>query len=166
MNENLKNKYLKVLKESYIGNNKDLEIFEEIMNDNGLAKCKPVFNLKAFIFGWFYLLYRKMVKEAIGVIMAALMIGYLMAHAKLHPLIVLSAIIVISSVLSGFCYYFLYLNKFDRDMDYCGEYNPDMECIKKRAKPTFIYVIIAILIILIFIWPWIYALVTGANLKN
>ncbi|MEO1923320.1 MAG: DUF2628 domain-containing protein [Nautiliaceae bacterium] len=163
----MKKKFMKILKESYYNlSPKDEEIFNEIMQDDGLGKCKPKFNLWAFIFGWFYLLYRRMAIEAMAVLVVSLMVGYLMAYAKLHPLLVLAVIILTSSLLSGFCYYFLYLNKLGRDIDYCGEFNTDIECMKKRAKPKITYVIIAVLIILILIWPWIYAIVTGVSLKT
>ena len=163
----MKEKYLKILKESYYNlTPKDEKIFLSIMQDDGLGKCKPSFNLYAFIFGWFYLLYRRMVVEAFGVLIFSLMIGYILAYAKLHPVIVIFSIFITSSFLSGFCYHFLYLNKFAKDIDYCGEYNPNIECMKKRAKPKISYVIIAIVIILIFIWPWIYELVSGNSLHK
>ncbi len=162
-----KNDYLKILKNSYYNlSQKDYENFEEIMNDDGLGKCKPGFNLWAFLFGWFYLLYRRMIVEAFGVLIFSLMIGYLMAYAKLYPILVLGSMILTNSLLSGFCYYFLYLNKFNKDIDSCGEYNPDMECMQKKAKPKISYVIIAVVFILIIIWPWIFELLTGQNLHK
>ncbi|QCI29224.1 DUF2628 domain-containing protein [Caminibacter pacificus] len=162
----MRDKYLKLLKEVYVGDEKDMEVFEEIMNDEGLGKCKPKFNLKAFIFGWFYLLYKRAVLEAFSVLVISLMIAYLMAYAKIHPLLVLATIIIVNSLLSGFCYYFLYLNKFNRDVDYCGEYNTDIECLKKRVKPKISYVIIAVIVIIALIWPWLFALITGYSLKT
>jgi len=161
-----KKKYMDLLKKSYVGDEKDIAIFDEIMNDEGLGKCKPKFNIKAFVFGWFYLLYRRAVLEAFSVLVVSLMVGYLMAYAKLHPLIVLLGILVTNSLLSGFCYYFLYLNKFNKDVDYCGEFNTDIECLKKRAKPKISYVILAVIVILALIWPWIFALITGYSLKS
>ena len=159
--------YLKVLKKSYYNlSDKDYENFAEIMNDDGLGKCKPSFNLYAFIFGWFYLLYRRMVVEAFGVLIFSLMIGYLMAYANLHPILAIGGIFITSSLLSGFCYYFLYLNKFNKDIESCGEYNPDIECMQQKAKPKISYVVIAVLLILIVIWPWIFALVTGQALHK
>jgi len=162
----MKKKYMDLLKKSYVGDENDIKIFEEIMNDEGLGKCKPKFNLKAFVFGWFYLLYRRAVLEAFSVLVITLMIGYIMAYAKIHPLLVILTMILINSLLSGFCYYFLYLNKFNKDVDYCGEYNTDIECLKKRAKPKISYVILAVIVILALIWPWIFALVTGYSLKS
>jgi len=163
----MKEKYLNILRQTYYNlTPKDEAIFEEIMQDNGLGKCKPKFNLYAFIFGWFYLLYRRVVMEAFGVLIFSLMVGYILAYAKLHPVIALLGMIITNSLLSGFCYYFLYLNKFSKDIEYCGEYNPDIECMKKRSKPKITYVIIAVLGILILIWPWLYALITGANLHK
>ena len=162
-----KNDYLKVLKGSYYNlSDKDYEIFEEIMNDDGLGKCKPTFNLYAFIFGWFYLLYRRMVVEAFGVLIFSLLLGYLMAYARLEPVLVLGGVFLTSSLLSGFCYYFLYLNKFTKDIENCGEYNPDMECMRKKAAPKLSYVIVAVVLILIVIWPWLFELITGQNLHK
>ena len=162
-----KNEYLNILKNSYYNlSEKDYKNFEEIMNDEGLGKCKVQFNLWAFIFGWFYLLYRRMIVEAFGVLIFSLLIGYLMAYAKLHPVLVLGGVFITSSFLSGFCYYFLYLNKFTKDIEMCGEYNPDIECMQKKAKPKISYVITAVVLILIFIWPWIFALITGQTLHK
>jgi len=160
-----KQDYFNILKKSYFNlDKKDEKIFEEIMRDDGLAKCKVTFNKWAFIFGWFYLLYRRMVMEAFGVLIFALLAGYILAYAKIHPLLVIIIMIVINSVLSGFCYHFLYLNKLSRDISFCGEYNVDLECMKKRAEPKKSYVIIAVVLIIIFLWPWFYAILTGAKL--
>ncbi|GAB6044654.1 hypothetical protein JCM11957_02520 [Caminibacter profundus] len=161
----MKNKFLDILEKSYYKlTEKDKKIFEEIMQDDGLGKCKPKFNLFSFLFGWFYLLYRRMAIESMAVLVVSLMVGYMMAYAKLHPVLILISIVLTNSFLSGFCYYFLYLNKFSRDIDYCGEFNIDLECMKKRSIPKITYVVIAILVILILIWPWIYALITGTKL--
>ena len=46
------NNFEKLLKQ-YNLTEKEKNIFEEIMRDDGLGKCKPVFNLWAFLFGWF-----------------------------------------------------------------------------------------------------------------
>ena len=162
----MREKYLNLLKKVYPGDEKDMKAFEEIMNDEGLGRCKPIFNLKAFVFGWLYLLYKRAVLEAFSVLIISLMFGYLMAYAKLHPVIVLGSMFLINSLLSGFCYYFLYLNKFNKDVDYCGEYNTDIECLKKRVKPKISYVVIAIAVILVLVWPWIFALVTGYSLQK
>jgi len=163
----MKKKYLDILRKSYYNlSSKDDEIFNEIMQDDGLGKCKPKFNLYAFLFGWFYLLYRRMVMEAFGVLIFSLMLGYILAYAKLHPIIALGGIIITNSLLSGFCYYFLYLNKFTKDIEYCGEYNTNIECMQKRSKPKISYVILAIGVILILVWPWIYAILSGANLHK
>jgi len=163
----MKEKYLKILKQTYYGlTPKDEKIFSEIMQDDGLGKCKPAFHLYAFIFGWFYLLYRRVVTEAFGVLIFSLMVGYIVAYAKLHPVIVIISIFLTSSLLSGFCYYFLYLNKFAKDLEYCGGYNPDIECMRQKAKPKLSYVIWAVIVIIVVIWPWIYALITGAKLHG
>ena len=162
-----KNDYLEILKKSYYKiNEKEMQNFEKIITDEGLGKCKLEFNLYVFIFGWFYLLYRRMVTEAFGVLIASLLIGYIMAYSRLHPVLVLGTITLISSLLSGFCYYYLYLNKFVRDLENCGEHNVDINCMKEKSKPKISYVIVAILLILFLIWPWIFALVTGESLHK
>jgi hypothetical protein len=163
----MKEKLLKILEESYPKiTQRDKENFAKIIKDDGLGKCRPLFHPWAFIFGWFYLLYRRAVLEAFGVLIFSLMIGYLMASVRLHPVLILGAIFIVNSIVGGFCYYFLYLNKFSRDLDNCGEYNPEPECMKERAKPKISYVIYAVIIIILFIWPWIFALVTGQNLHG
>jgi len=162
-----KQDYLEILKKSYYKlSEKDLKNFEDIITDDGLGRCKIKFNLYAFIFGWFYLLYRRMVSEAFGVLIASLLIGYIMAYAKLHPVLVIGVIILVSSLLSGFCYYYLYLNKFVRDIENCGEHNVDIECMREKAKPKISYVIVAIGLILFLIWPWIFAMITGESLHK
>ena len=162
----MKQKYLKLLEEVYYGmDEKDKNAFSEIIRDDGLGKCKPIFHLWAFLFGWFYLLYRRMAMEAFGVLIFSLMVGYLLAYAKIHPVLVLFIMWLVNAFLSGFCYYFLYLNKFNKDVEHCGEYNPDIECLKKRNQPKVTNVIFAVVLIILMIWPWIYAIVTGAKLK-
>ena len=163
----MKEKYLKILSSSYYNmTQKDKKAFEKIIRDDGLGECKPTFNLWGFIFGWFYLLYRRMAIEAIAVLLISLLVGYILIALKFHPLISIGAVILINSLLSGFCYYFLYLNKFSRDIDYCGEYNTDIECMKNRSKPKLMPVIVAVVIILILIWPLIYSLITGVSLRS
>lgn len=164
----MKDKYLEILKKTYFNlTEKDLKNFEEVMGDEGLGKCKVKFNLFAFIFGWFYLLYRKMIIESFGVLIASLLVGYILAYAKIHPVLVLGIMIAINSFLSGFCYYFLYLNKLDRDIENCGGiHNPDIECVKKKAKPNIWYVVSAIIFILILIWPIIFSMITGQNIAK
>ena len=161
----MKNTYLEILKKSYVNPTpQDIENFEDILTDEGLGKCKPKFHLFAFLFGWFYLLYRRMTMEAMGVLIVSLMIGYILAYARIAPLLVLMIMIGVNSFLSGFCYYFLYLNKFAKDVEFCGNYN--IECIKEKSQPKMSYVIMAVAGILILIWPWIYALISGTNLHQ
>jgi hypothetical protein len=164
----MKDKYLEILKKTYFNlTEKDLKNFEEIIRDDGLGKCKPKFHLFAFIFAWFYLLYRKMITESFGVLIASLLVGYILAYAKIHPFLVLGIMTAINSFLSGFCYYFLYLNKLDRDIESCvGIHHPDIECIKKKAKPNIWYVIGAIVVILVLIWPIIFSMLTGADISK
>ncbi len=162
-----KKDYLDILKKSYFNlSEKDEKIFENIMRDDGLAKCKITFNLWAFLFGWFYLLYRRLGIEAFGVLIFSLLGGYILAYANIHPVLVIIFMIGVNSFLSGFCYHFLYLNKLSRDISYCGEYNVDIKCMKKRAEPKKSYVILALIVIIIFLWPWIYALITGETLHK
>jgi len=154
----MKEKYLKILKEIYPNmSERDYAVFSEIMNDEGLGKCKPKFNLWGFLFGWFYLLYRHAYVEAIAVLIVSLMVGYFY----------LPGMVVVNSLIGGFCYYFLYLNKFSMDVDRCGGIGfPDMECLKKKAKTSYWPVIVAVLLIAILIWPVVYAIVTGHQLRT
>jgi len=161
------NRYFEYLKKSYVNlTPKDEENFKDIIREDGLGDCKPKFHPYAFLFGWFYLLYKRAVIEAFSVLMIALMIGYVMAFAKIHPVLVILSIVVVNSLIGGFCYYYLYLNKLNRDVDYCGEYNVDIECLKEKTKPKMSYVIIAVIVIIILIWPWIFELLTGYSLKG
>jgi hypothetical protein len=164
----MKDRYLEILKKTYFNlTDIDLKNFGEIMKDDGLGRCKLRFHLFAFIFGWLYLLYRRMITESFGVLIASLLVGYILAYAKIHPLLVLGIMILINSFLSGFCYYFLYLNKLDRDIESCGGiHHPDIECIKKKAKPNIWYVIGAVIFILILIWPIIFSMVTGQDISK
>jgi len=154
----MKKKYLELLKKVYPNlTQRDYKIFEEIMDDEGLGKCKPIFNIYGFLFGWFYLLYRHAYIEAIGVLIFSLMVGYFY----------LPGMIIVNSLLGGFCYYFLYLNKFSMDVDRCGGVHlVDIECLKQKAKVSFIPVIVAVILILILIWPILYAIITGYSLKS
>ena len=154
----MKERYLKILKEIYPNmTKKDEEVFEEIMIDEGLGKCKPKFNLWGFLFGWFYLLYRHAYVEAVAVLIVSLMVGYFY----------LPGMVVVNSLIGGFCYYYLYLNKFSMDVDRCGGVSfPDMECLRNKAKLSKKAVIIAIIMIIILIWPVVYAIITGHQLRT
>ncbi len=163
----MRERFLKILNESYFNmTENDKNAFEDIVRDDGLGKCKIKFNLWGFLFGWFYLLYRRMSIEAIAVLLISLIFGYVLMFLGFNPIIVIIVILLVNSFLSGCCYYFLYMNKFSRDIDRCGEYNTDIECMKKRAKPKLTPVIIAIVLILVLIWPLIYSLVTGVSLRS
>jgi len=157
-------RYLEYLKNIYNVDEEELKKFKSIIRDDGLGKCKPIFNLYAFLFGWFYLLYKRASIEAFSVLLISLMIGYLFVYAKLHPILVIASIVITNSLIAGFCYYYLFLNKVNRDVEICGEYNVDLECLKEKATPKISNVIIAILVILILIWPLIFSLVTGKSL--
>lgn len=154
----MKQRYMEILKKVYPNlTPRDEAIFEEIMNDEGLGKCKPKFNLWGFLFGWFYLLYRHAYVEAVAVLIVSLMVGYFY----------LPGMVVINSLIGGFCYYFLYLNKFSMDVDRCGGVSfPDMECLKNKAKTNKWAVVFAVVLILILIWPVVYAIVTGHQLRT
>ena len=154
----MKEKYLKLLfKVNPNMSEKDKNIFQDIMNDEGLGRCKPIFNLYGFLFGFFYLLYKKAYLEGIAVLLVALMVGYFY----------LPGIIIMNSLLGGFCYYFLYLNKFNSDIDRCGGVSfPNIDCLKKKSKESFIPVIVAVILILILVWPVLFSIITGHTLKG
>jgi len=146
-----KNRYWEVLKGSYPKMSPaDKTHFLKILRSDGLGDCKPTFHLLGFMFGWVYLLYRRATIESMGV----LIISMLMIH--LSPLLGL----VTNSLIGGFCYHYLYLNKFARDLEICGEYNPDLKCMEQKGKPTILYPIGAIglflLIVIVELYPvWI-----------
>jgi len=154
----MKEKYLKLLKSTYVNMTpKDEKVFEEIMTDDGLGKCKPKFHLWGFLFGWFYLLYRHAYVEALGVLIASLMVGWFY----------LPGMVVLNSLLGGFCYYYLYLNKFSMDVDRCGGVNyPDMECLRKKSKPSWGVVVFAVFMIILLIWPVVFSIITGHPLRT
>jgi hypothetical protein len=147
--EYLKAKYLDLLNRIYPGiTPKDGAVFAEIMRGDGLGKCKPVFHLYGFLFGWLYLLYRRATIEAMGVLIISMLIFYI------SPILG----ILSNSLLGGFCYYYLYLNKFGRDLEICGEYNPDPECMARKARTSIIYplgaIALFVLVALIETYPF------------
>jgi hypothetical protein len=100
---------------------KDLQEFKKINYEDEMPKIKPSFNLKAFMFGAFYLLYRKLYLEGVAVIILSLLLF------RVSPIVgVLSFFII-----SGIFYYFLYTNKFKKDLDSCGYPLTDKEKLKE-----------------------------------
>jgi hypothetical protein len=142
----------------------DIEIkYIKDMINKDLSKTKPIFNLKGFLFGWFYLLYKKAYMEALAVIILSLLfmqIGFI-----LHSFIFLGLGIFIPNILTGWYFYFMYSNKIDRDIENCGK-PVDKECLSKKGKRSFGMVILAIFIIIFLSWPVIYGAITKQDITT
>lgn len=133
-----------LLKLHYTGlTDKDLEEFKKIDYENEMPKIKPTFNAKGFLFGAFYLLYRKLYLEAIAVIIFALL------FFKLSPII---GIIVFFS-LSGMFYYSLYAIKFQKDLERAGYPLTDKDKIKELGGTSKKAVIGTIIFTIFLFWP-------------
>jgi hypothetical protein len=150
----MKKKYLEILNKTYPKMTpKDAEYFAEIMRGDGLGKFKATFNLWGLLFGWLYLLYRRATIEAMGVLIISMLFFYI------SPI----GAIILNSVLGGFFYHFLYLNKFARDLEVCGEFNPDIECMKRKAKPSLLYPIGALFLFGLVAFIELYPVIAGGG---
>jgi hypothetical protein len=135
--EYMKRLYLKVLEKSYPGMTpQDGYYFALLIREDGLGEFKRTFHKWGLLWGWLYLLYRRATIEGIGVLIISLLLFYI------SPVLGILA----NSLLVGFYYHFLYLNKFARDLEVCGEYNPDIECMKRKGKPS-IWIPIGVLLL-------------------
>jgi len=122
---------------------KDLEEFKKINYESETPKIKPSFHLKAFLFGAFYLLYRKLYLEAIAVIIFSLL------FFRVSPIIG----ILFFFASSGTFYYFLYTNKFKKDLETCGYPLTDKEKLKELGGTSKKAVVITIIITIVLFWP-------------
>ncbi|MEO1941750.1 MAG: hypothetical protein ABGW77_02530 [Campylobacterales bacterium] len=125
--EYMKRLYLKVLERSYPNMTpEDRHYFSLLIREDGLGEFKLTFHKWGLIWGWLYLLYRRALIEGLGVLIISLLLFYI------SPLLGILA----NSLLAGFYYHFLYLNKFARDLEVCGEFNPDIGCMKRKGRPS------------------------------
>jgi len=141
---------------------KEVKYIKDMINKD-LSKTKPIFNLKGFLFGWFYLLYKRAYMEAIAVIVISLLfmqIGFI-----LHSFLFLGLGILMPNILVGWFFYFMYSNKIDRDIEECGK-PIDKECLAKKGKKSPGMVIFAIFMILFLTWPVIYGAITKQDITT
>jgi len=142
----------------------DIEIkYIKDMINKDLSKTKPIFNLKGFLFGWFYLLYKKAYMEALAVIIISLLfiqIGFI-----LHSFLFLILGMITPNILVGWFFYFMYSNKIDRDIEECGK-PVDKECLAKKGKRGWGMVILSIFIIIFLTWPVIYGAITKQDVTT
>jgi len=141
---------------------KEVKYIKDMINKD-LSKTKPIFNLKGFLFGWFYLLYKRAYMEAIAVIVISLLfmqIGFI-----LHSFLFLGLGILMPNILVGWFFYFMYSNKIDRDIEECGK-PIDKECLTKKGKKSPGMVIFAIFMILFLTWPVIYGAITKQDITT
>jgi len=143
-------------------NDKEILYIKDMLNKD-LKKTKPIFNLKGFLFGWFYLLYKRAYMEALAVIIISLLliqIGFI-----LHSFLFLILGLIAPNILVGWFFYFMYSNKIDRDIEDCGK-PVDKNCLKEKGKKSIGMVIFAIFMIIFLTWPVIYGIVTKQDVTT
>jgi len=143
-------------------NEQEISYIKMLINKD-IKRTKPIFNLKGFLFGWFYLLYKKAYMEALAVIILSLLfmqIGFI-----LHSFIFLGLGIFIPNILTGWYFYFMYSNKIDRDIENCGK-PVDKECLSKKGGNSIAMVAFAIFMVLFLSWPLIYGAMTKQDITT
>jgi len=141
---------------------KEVNHIKEMLNKD-IKKTKPIFNLKGFLFGWFYLLYKKAYMEGLAVIIISLLlvqIGFI-----LHSFLFLILGLITPNILGGWFFYFMYSNKIDRDIEECGK-PIDKECLKNKGGKSISAVIASIFFIIILVWPVIYGMITHQDVTT
>ena len=141
---------------------KEIQYIKDMLNKD-LKKTKPIFNLKGFIFGWLYLLYKRAYMEALAVIIISLLliqIGFI-----LHSFLFLILGVISPNILVGWFFYFMYSNKIDRDIEECGK-PIDKECLRKKGKKSPGMVAFAIFMVIFLSWPVIYGVVTKQDITT
>jgi hypothetical protein len=124
---------------------RDLQEFKKIDYESEIPKIKPSFHLKAFLFGAFYLLYRKLYLEGVAVIIFSLLLF------RVSPIVGIVAFFVSS----GTFYYFLYTNKFKKDVEKAGYPLTDKEQLKDMGGTSPKAVIGTIIITIALFWPMV-----------
>jgi len=124
---------------------------------------KPVFNIKGFIFGWLYLVYKKAYLEALAVVIISLLI--IQAAFILHSYLFLILGLITPNLLTGFYFYFMYSNKMLRDIEDCGK-PIDKNCLKNKGGNSKGAVIFALLLVLFIFWPVIYGKLTHTDVTT
>jgi hypothetical protein len=131
--------------------------------ENEKPKLSPKFNLAGFLFGYFYLLFKKAYTEALVIFilsMLVMQIGFI-----LHSFIFLGLGLVLPNILVGWFFYFMYANKFLKDKENCS--TPiDKECLKSKGENSYIPPITALLFIILLFWPVIYGTITKQDITT
>jgi hypothetical protein len=127
------------------------------------APFKPVFNLKGFIFSWFYLLYKKAYMESFAVIIISLLI--IQGAFIMHSFLFLALGVIFPNLAVGFYFYFMFANKILRDIDLCGK-PIDKECLKSKGGTTIYAPIFGIIIVILLFWPVIYAKISKHDITT
>jgi hypothetical protein len=143
-------------------NDKEIKYIKDMINKD-LKKTKPIFNLKGFLFGWFYLLYKRAYMEALAVIIISLLfiqIGFI-----LHSFLFLILGVIMPNILTGWYFYFMYSNKIDRDIENCGK-PINKECLAKKGEKSWGMVFLALFIVIFLTWPIIYGIVTKQDVTT
>jgi hypothetical protein len=127
------------------------------------APLKPVFNLKGFIFSWFYLLYKKAYMESFAVIIISLLI--IQGAFILHSFLFLGLGLIFPNLVVGFYFYFMFANKMLRDIEFCGK-PIDKECLKSKGGTNIYAPIFALIIVILLFWPVIYGKITHQDVTT
>jgi hypothetical protein len=143
-------------------NEKEIE-WVKFFAEHEKAPLKPVFNLKGFIFGWFYLLYKKAYMEAFAVIIISLLI--IQGAFIMHSFLLLGLGIIFPNLVVGFYFYYMFANKMMRDIDFCGK-PIDKECLKSKGGVSWSAPVFAIIIVIILFWPVIYGKLTKQDVTT
>jgi len=143
-------------------NDKEINYIKAMLNKD-IKKTKPIFNLKGFLFGWFYLLYKKAYMEALALIVVSLLIvqiGFI-----LHSFLFLILGVILPNIAGGWFFYFMYSNKIDRDIEECGK-PVDKECLKNKGGKSPGMVFLAVFLVLFLAWPVIYGSITKQDITT
>ena len=143
-------------------NEKDIKILDEFIREEK-TPLKPIFNLKGFIFGWFYLLYKKAYMEALAVIVISLL--FIQIAFILHSFLFLFIGSFLPNIIVGWYFYFMYANKISRDIENCGK-PIDKECLSKKGGRSIVAVVGTIFIIIFLFWPVIYGKITKQDVTT
>jgi len=142
-------------------NKQEIQILSQFLEEN--SKIKPIFNLKGFLFGPFYLIYKKAYIEALAVIVVSLLlvqIGFI-----LHSFIFLGLGTILPNILGGWFFYFMYANKLDRDIESCGK-PIDKTCLGQKGGKSIGALVGSVLFVLFLFWPVIYGKLTNQDITK
>ncbi|NPA55919.1 MAG: dihydroorotase [Epsilonproteobacteria bacterium] len=138
----------------------EVKYVQMFMKDN---KLKAIFNLYGFLFGWFYLLYKKAYLESLAVIIISLLlvqIGFI-----LHSYLFLLLGLITPNLLVGFYFYFMLANKIDRDIEHCNQ-PIDKQCLAKRGGNSIAAALFGVFMVIFLFWPVIYAKITHQDVTT